>query len=300
MTLKLAKERLIMKNNRQSLKRNGWMLFFIFISIITLFPFFIMVMTSLKTMAEIQSGTLSLFPNIPQFKNYISAMTSGSWGLYFWNSFFVTTVTVLFALIANSSAGFAFARLHFPGRDTIFMILLLGIMVPPQTSMVPAFMILKNFPLAGGNNFFGQGGTGFINTFTGMILPFASGSIGIFLCRQFFLSFPRSLDDAAEIDGASKVQTFFLIFVPLSKPLLATLAITKANATWNDYIWPLVITNDERHRTVQLALTIFRSENTVRWNDMMAATTLVVLPLIVMFIIFQKYFVQGIITTGMK
>jgi multiple sugar transport system permease protein len=275
-------------------------LFFSVLSLLVLFPFIIMLLTSLKTMAEIQSPDFRLLPKIPQFENYVTAMTAGNWIMFFRNSLFITAVTVFCAVLFNSSAGYAFARLSFPGRDGIFFILLMGIMVPPQTSMVPAFLILRKFPLVGGNDILGQGGTGLINTFGGLIIPFVSGSIGIFLCRQFYLNFPGSLDDAAEIDGATRLQTYTRIYVPLSKPIIAALAITKATATWNDYIWPLLITNDQDHLTVQLALTIFRSQYTVQWDLLMAATAVVVLPLIVLFFLFQRYFVQGIVTTGFK
>ena len=265
-----------------------------------LFPFIIMLLTSLKTMSEIQSPEFHLFPKTPHFENYARAMMTGNWVMFLRNSLFITAVTVVCALLFNSSAGYAFARLSFPGRDAIFFILLMGIMVPPQTSMVPAFLILKRLPLAGGNDILGRGGTGLINTFGGLIVPFVSGSIGIFLCRQFYINFPGSLDDAAEIDGASRLQTYARIYIPLSKPIIAALAITKATATWNDYIWPLLLTNDEEHMTVQLALAIFRSQYSVQWDLLMAATAVVVLPLIVLFFLFQKYFVQGIVTTGFK
>jgi len=166
--------------------------------------------------------------------------------------------------------------------------------------MIPTFLMMKLFPLFGGNNLLGQGGTGFINSYTGLVLPFIAGSFGIFLCRQYFMNFPRALDEAAQIDGASVFRVFFQIYLPLSKPILATLAIFKTTATWNDYMWPLIMTNTEQMRTVQLGLTIFRSESAVEWNLLMAATTLVVLPLVLLFLLAQKYFVQGIVTTGLK
>jgi multiple sugar transport system permease protein len=133
-----------------------------------------------------------------------------------------------------------------------------------------------------------------------LIFPFVAGSFGIFLCRQFFLTFPRALDEAAQIDGASTLRVFYQIYLPISKPVLATLGIFKTTATWNDYMWPLIMTNSEQMRTVQLGLTMFRGETSVEWNLLMAATTLVVLPLMLLFLFAQKYFVQGIVTTGLK
>jgi multiple sugar transport system permease protein len=270
------------------------------LSLIMLFPFFLMVMTSLKTMGEVQSTTFTLFPKHLMFINYMEAMAHGDWGRYFFNSFFVTAVTVGISLIINSMAGFAFARLHFRGRDTLFVIALIGMMVPPQVTMIPLFIILKNFPLVGGNDILGQGGMGFVNTYMGMILPYIAGAFGVFLFRQFYLNFPSSLDDAAAIDGLNKFQTFIKIYVPLGKPIFATLTVFKATSTWCEYAWPLVITNNDVMKTVQLALTVFKDESTIVWNQMMAATTLTTLPLIIVFILAQRYFVEGIVTTGMK
>nr|WP_217597591.1 carbohydrate ABC transporter permease [Cohnella sp. GbtcB17] len=265
-----------------------------------LFPFLLMIVTSLKTMGEIQSPTFSFIPKKWLFENYALAMSRGDWLRYFYNSFVVSAITVIFSLIFNSMAGYAFARLRFPGRNVLFFSVLIGIMVPPQTTMIPTFLMMKLFPFVGGNNWQGAGGFGFINSYMGLVLPFIAGSFGIFMCRQYFLNFPRALDEAAQIDGASIYRIFFQIYLPLSKPILATLAIFKATSTWNDYMWPLIMTNTEKMRTVQLGLTIFRSETTVEWNLLMAATTLVVLPLVLLFLAAQKYFVQGIVTTGLK
>ncbi|MDD9268203.1 carbohydrate ABC transporter permease [Paenibacillus sp. GCM10023248] len=270
------------------------------VSLIMLFPFVLMAVTSLKTMGEIQSPTFSFIPKEWLFENFAIAMSRGDWLQYFYNSFFVTLCTVIISLLFNSMAGFAFARLRFPGRDVLFFSILIGIMVPAQTTMIPTFLMLKLFPFFGGNDWLGHGGTGFINTYAGLILPFVAGPFGIFLCRQYFMNFPRALDEAAQIDGASIYRVFYQIYLPLSKPILATLAIFKTTATWNDYMWPLIMTNTEQMRTVQLGLTIFRSETNVEWNLLMAATTLVVLPLVLLFLLAQKYFVQGIVTTGLK
>ncbi|WP_235550606.1 carbohydrate ABC transporter permease [Paenibacillus sp. Soil750] len=270
------------------------------IAVIMLCPFLLMVVTSFKTMGEIQSPTFSFIPHKWMWHNYVVAMSKGDWLRYFYNSFVVTLITVAASLILNSMAGYAFARLRFPGRDVLFFSVLIGIMVPSQVTMIPTFLMMKTFPLAGGNDLFGAGGIGFINSYTGLIFPFVAGSFGIFLCRQFFLTFPRALDEAAQIDGASTWRVFYQIYLPLSKPVLATLAIFKTTSTWNDYMWPLIMTNSEQMRTVQLGLTMFRGETSVEWNLLMAATTLVVLPLMLLFLFAQRYFVQGIVTTGLK
>lgn len=289
-------------NNILTLKINKIALFVIMfiLSCIMLFPFILMISTSLQSETELMSSTFHIIPKTIVFANYITAMHTGNWLLYFWNSFFVTTVTVLISLVINSITGYAFARLNFKGRDFLFMISLIGMMVPQQVSMVPLFVILRKMPLVGGNDIFGNGGIGFVNSYWGMILPYIAGAFGVFLFRQFFLNFPSSLDDAAKIDGLGRVRAFYYIYMPLSMPVFATLAALKTTMTWSEYTWPLIITQSEHFKTVQLALSLFRTENEVHWNLLMAATALITLPLIALFLAAQKYFVEGIATTGMK
>jgi multiple sugar transport system permease protein len=269
-------------------------------SLVILFPFVLMLITSLKTLKEIQSPAFTFVPAKLMISNYVDAMRTGNWARYFFNSVYVTLMTLLFGLVINSLAGYSFARLEFKGKNLIFLISLIGLMIPIQVRMVPIFLVLKNFPLAGGNNILGRGGRGFINSYAGLILPFICGSYGVFLFRQFFLNFPLTLDDAARIDGLNTLQRFYYIYVPLSKPVFATLVALKSTDTWNQYTWPLIITTTDKMKTVQLALTLFHEEFLVQWHLLMAATTLVTLPLVVLFLSLQKFFVQGIVTTGMK
>ena len=155
-------------------------------------------------------------------------------------------------------------------------------------------------PLVGGNNIFGQGGQGLIDTYLGLIIPLVSGSYGVFLCKQFYESFPKSLDEAATIDGAGKWRTFFLIYVPNSKTILATLGLLKAVSVWNDYMWPLVMIKSENMKTVQLALSMFKTEGGIEWGQMLATSVMVALPMLVIFLVTQKYFINGIVTSGLK
>jgi multiple sugar transport system permease protein len=273
------------------------------ISVIMLVPLFIMLATSLKSMGEIFSrGSFVNFfvPKQVHLENYRDAFRSGSWGRYFFNTVYITLITVAFSLVINSLAGFAFSRLEFRGRDTLFFAGLIGLMIPPQASIVPTFLILKHFPLAGGNNILGQGGLGFINTYFGLLAPYLAGSFGVFLFRQYFLNFPKSLDDAAKIDGLSKMGSFLRIYVPLSKPVFASLLCLKATQTWNEYVWPLIITTDPKMMTLQLALVLFRSDLDTQWNYVMAASSVITLPLVVLFVFAQKTFVAGIVTSGIK
>ena len=276
-----------------------WLMSMGAVSLLLFFPLLIMMLTAFKSLEEVLSAS-TIIPSTWHFDNFSTAMRQGNWPRYFMNSAIVTTVSVFFAIIFNSIAGFAFSRLNFPGRDVLFMLMLLGLMMPPQVTLLPTFMIMANFPLAGGNDLFGQGGFGLMNSYMGLIIPMVSGTLGVFLSRQYFMSFPISLDEAAEIDGCGKFRTFLSIYLPVSKPLLATLGILKAVQAWNDYLWPLVMTNREPMRTVQLGLTMYRTEFGTEWNLMLAATTLVILPMAILFLSAQRYFVQGIVTTGVK
>ncbi len=277
-----------------------WYVSMTVVSLLVLLPIIMMISTSLKTTGEINSAVFHFLPERFNLDNYVEAMSTGSWLIYFRNSLIITITSIVFSLLFNSIAGYAFARLKFRGSKILFTFLLVGLMMPPQVTMLPTFLIMAKFPLMGGNDILGFGGSGLMNTLPGVIIPLVSGSFGIFLCKQFYENFPRSLDEAAMIDGASKWKTYFSIYIPNSKVILATLALLKGSAVWNDYLWPLVMTNSESMRTVQLALTMFRDESTVRWGPMMAAATLISLPMIVLFLFAQKYFVQGIVSTGLK
>jgi multiple sugar transport system permease protein len=269
------------------------------LAVIIIFPFILMLGGSLKTGAEINGSTFSILPSKPQFSNYITAFSRGSWGRWFFNSLLVTALTTAVSLIINSMAGYAFARLKFRGKNILFYSVLLGLMVPPQLTILPTFIIMKKFPLIGGNSLLGVGGTGFINTFGGLMLPIFAGAFGIFLCRQYFLNFPRALDEAAKIDGCTPINTFWKIYIPNSKSLMMSLGVLKATYSWNDYIWPLAIVQSEEMMTVQLGLSRFK-DVTIHWESLMAATTVVMVPMIIMFLVSQRYLVLGLVTSGMK
>lgn len=277
-----------------------WVAVLIGISFVMIFPFILMLSTSLKNMAELQRPVFSIIPDVLRFDNYPKAMARGDWALYFWNSIYVTAWTVVLSLLFNSMAGFAFARLQFRFRDSLFIVSLIGLMIPPQVNMLPIYVILKYIPFAGGNDWLGRGGLGWLNSYWGLIAPYVAGSFGVFLFRQFYLTFPRALDDAAVIDGMTARQRFMYIYLPLSKPVMASLVALKATATWNEYTWPLIITMTTDMRTVQLALSLYKDEYTIEWELLMAATAVAIIPLLIIFFCAQRYFVEGIVTTGIK
>jgi multiple sugar transport system permease protein len=270
-------------------------------ALIMLLPFTGMIFTALKSSNEIYlTNSFSFFPKAWRVANFIEAMQVAPWHRYFFNSFIVTSIAVVGSLFFNSFAGYSFARLKFPGRDFLFFFILIGLMVPPQVTIIPQFLIMRGMPFFGGNNWLGQGGTGWLDTYYALIIPALSGSIGIFLCRQFYLGFPKALDEAARIDGCSPFRAYFMIYMPASRPIYASLGILKTVAVWNDFFYPLVMTNSEKMRTVQLGLQVYRSSGMVQWEYLMAATTIVTIPVLIIFLCFQRYFVQGIMTSGIK
>lgn len=269
--------------------------------IVTLFPFLIMISTSLKSEDEIYlQENFTLIPESLKFSNFVEAMKVANWGRYFFNSFFVTSISVLGSLFLNALAGYSFGVLRFPLRNFLFLLLLVGIMIPPQTLIIPQYIILRSIPLFGGNNIWGQGGSGWLDSYWALIIPQLSGSFGIFLFRQYYLNVPRQLYEAAKIDGCGQFMAFLKIYLPLSKPVLASLAILKSVAVWNDFFYPLIMTSSDEMRTVQLGLQSYRSFALFRWDLMMAACILVSLPLILAFFVFQRHFLQTAFSSGIK
>lgn len=275
-------------------------LFVLLLCLMTGFPLVMTISVSLQTMSEVYSPDLNLIPDALQFVNYQTAMTTGNWARYFQNSLTVTVITVVISLVINAMSGFVFARIPFRGREPLFMLILIGMMIPAQVTLIPVFLLIRSVPFAGGNNWLGQGGTGLINTYAGLIIPYIAGSFGVFLCRQFYMGFPTELDDAARIDGCGRLGQFFRIYLPLSGPVLASLAVLKFTGTWNEYTWPLVMTSGDAMKTVQLALGAFRNEGEVFWNQLMAATLVSGVPIYLLFFFAQKHFVSGLLAGSVK
>lgn len=256
------------------------------------FPLLLTISVSLQSMPEIHSSKLVLIPSRLRFENYAQAMAHGNWPRYLLNSAVVTAITVAVSLLINSMSGFVFARLNFRFRGPLFVLILLGMMIPPQITLIPVFTLLRRYPWGGD--------TGLINTYAGLILPYVAGSFGVFLCRQFYVGFPKELDDAARIDGCGRFRQFTRIYLPLSGPVLASLGILKFTGTWNEYTWPLVMTTTDSMKTVQIALTAYRDEAEVRWNLLMAATLISSLAIYIVFFFCQKQFVSGLLAGSVK
>jgi len=272
----------------------------VLISFVILFPLIWMVLSSFKPNYELFLFPPTLIPHEWYVGHYIGSMAVANFYRFLLNSTFVTVTGVLLNLLFCSLAGYGFARLDFPGREILFYLVLATIMVPIQLTIIPLFIIIKNIPLAGGNNLLGQGGHGFLNSYAGLILPTAVTGFGIFLLRQFFLTLPKDLESAARIDGCRELGIYWHIVLPLSKPALIALAIFTFQAYWNVFIWPLVIIYDEALYTVQLGLAMFRQQYFTSWGYLLAATTVVTIPAVTIFIFLQRYFARGIAFTGIK
>ncbi|MEV8268364.1 carbohydrate ABC transporter permease [Microbacterium sp. NPDC076911] len=277
-------------------------LFYIVLSVAAfamVLPFIWMVLTSLKSPAEVNSFTW--LPTELVWQNYVDAMTAAPFVDYFRNSFILAVGQTLLTLVFATAAGYALAKLPIPGAKYWLGYVILLLMVPFQVVIVPLFLVVKQIPLFGGNDIFGQGGSGWLDTWWGLIVPLAVGPLFIFLSRQFFTSLPDELAEAARIDGVSEYGIFARIMLPLVRPALVTIAVFQFEASWNSFIWPLIATSSPDLRPLQLGLAIFaQDELNVQWNYLMAGATLATVPMIIMFIFAQKQFVQGLASSGLK
>lgn len=253
-------------------------------------PFIWMVTTSLKEPNSAFAYPPQLLPTEINFKNYEMLFTLVPFGRYFVNTLVVTLFTVVGQLLITSLAAYGFARLNFIGRDTLFVIFLATMMVPYQVTLIPLFLIVF--------------GLGWVNTYTGLIIPAISSVFGIFLLRQAFLGVPRDYQEAARIDVASEFRIYWRIFLPLNGPALATLAVFAFMGTWTDLLWPLLIARTPEMRTLELGLAYFNSSTSAfrqtNWPLMMAASVIVMLPVLFVYIFAQRYFVRGISLSGVK
>jgi len=265
-----------------------------------LLPFAWMLSTSLKPQYELFTVPPTWIPSDLRWDTYAKAMSAGNFGRYALNSLFLALANTAANVSLAALAGYAFARLRFPGRRVLFVLVLATLMVPYQVTIIPLFVIVKHVPLFGGNDILGQGGIGWINSYWGLIVPGAVGAFGIFLLRQFFQTLPRELEDAARIDGAGEFRIFWQIMLPLAMPGVATLAIFSFQVGWNAFFWPLLITTTDDMRTIQLALTVFVQQYSTQWDQLMAATVVATLPVILAFAIGQRVLVRGIAFTGLK
>ena len=255
-------------------------------AVITFIPFLWAVLSSFKPLSEIVSG-ITFIPENFTLGNYTEVFSREP--LFFrWmlNSVIITACMVALNIIFNSMAGYALARIRFAGRKFWFFLILAVLMIPFQVTLIPSYLILKTF--------------GWLNTYQGLIIPGMVNATFIFMMRQFFLNFPKELEEAAQMDGLSRFGTFFRIVMPLAKPALAAQAVFIFMSSWNDFMRPLIIMSDKDMFTLTLGLNTFKGQYISYWNLIMAASTLMTLPSLLIYAFFNRFFIKGVTFTGGK
>ena len=251
-------------------------------------PFLWMLSTSLKVESQIWLFPPQWIPNPVRWQNYVEALTILPFGRYALNTMLITVLTTSGVLISSSLCAYGFARMQFPGRDLIFMIVLSAIMIPYAVLLIPQYIMFRSF--------------GWLDTYLPLWVPpwFGGGVFNIFLLRQFFRTIPAELSDAARIDGASEFGIYWRVIIPLAGPALATVGIFTVLNTWNDFLAPLVYISSQDKFTLALGLAQFRGLMSTQWHYLMAASTTVIVPTLILFVLAQRYFIQGIALTGLK
>lgn len=254
--------------------------------LVFLVPVIYIILSSFKPMNELFSTNPTFFPSQWTTDNYVTALARGDFSRYIFNSLIVAVSSTILAVVINSMSGYALAKFRFKGDSVIMLIILSTIMLPLEIIMVPIFSVLKFF--------------GLYNTLWALIIPPAATPTGIFLMRQYLLTIPDEIIQSARIDGASEWKIFYSIILPNAKPAIATLAIFSFMWRWNDYVWPLIAINSPRKYTLQLAIANFTGEFNTDYNSILAVSAISMIPMLIIFVIFQRQFVQGTVQTGMK
>ncbi len=265
---------------------SAWHLVLIPIAFVMVIPLVWMLVTSLQTLDETRHYPPALLPTSLELHNYTDVLQQAPFARWFVNTLLVTVAVVLGNLLFCSLAGYAFARIRFVGREIVFVLILATLMIPFQVVIIPTFLIVKAF--------------GLIDTLGALVLPNLASAFGIFMLRQFFRTLPIELEEAARIDGASRLGILLKIVLPLSGPALATLAVIMFMWTWNDFLWPLITIYSPQNMTIQLGLATFQGAHQTNTNLLMAANVMSMLPVLLLFFLAQRYFVRGIATTGLK
>ena len=253
-------------------------------------PFVWSVSTSLKTLPEVAAG-FDLIPRNPTLKAYRDALTEFNFARYTANSAVLAVSVTLFNLLLASIGGYAFARLRFPGRELLFMLVLATLMIPDQLRLVPVYQMLIDFPLTGWN---------LIGTYQGFVLINIVTATNLFLMRQYFLTIPKDYEEAAKLDGAGYLKTYWKVMLPLAGPALAAVTILQFQGTWNEFFWSLIILQDESKYTLPLGISTFVGVYDTNWPPLMAASVIAILPVAILFVLFQRYFIAGVASAGVK
>jgi alpha-1,4-digalacturonate transport system permease protein len=274
------------KETRTELKRWLYDLCALFFCAVFLVPVLWSIFSAFQSSANLFAFPPSFDPRQLTLDNFQAVFGVGDVPRYALNSAIVATASSLITVVASSMAGFALAKYKFLGREFIFMLIISVLLIPLQVLMVPVFLVLKSL--------------GWINQLIGIIIPPAATATGTFMMRQYIVGIPNELLDAARVDGASHWKIYWRIILPLSAPALAAVAILSFTWRWNDYLWPLIVINNQQDFTLQLSLANLVGTNTVDWGTLLAYATLVMGPVLVVFICFQRYFLKGSLSGGVK
>ena len=276
-----------MENNQKISVKNIFMYLGLIIAAATmLIPFLWMVSTSLKTNQYVLSMPPEFFPKNPTLDSYSQLFELLPFDRMIMNSLLVAISVTIGQVISGSMAAYVFSRLEFRGKNALFLIYLATMMVPSQVTIVPLFILMRYL--------------GWINTYQAIISPMVFTAFGTFLLRQSFLTIPKDLEEAAFIDGASHWTVFWKIIMPVSKPALATLSVFAFMQAWNAYLWPLFVTNDEKIMTLPVGLALLHGRYLTQWNLVMAGAVVTIIPMLIIYLVTQEYFVKGVVTSGIK
>jgi multiple sugar transport system permease protein len=255
-------------------------------ALVTLAPLLWMVSASFMSGGEANRFPPRLLPQVPTVQHYVDLFTRLNLARYLMNSAVVAVSSTLISLVVNSMAGYAFAKLRFRGRERVFGVLLIALVIPAQVGMLPLFLLLRSM--------------GLVNTMAGVIVPFMAGVFGIFMVRQYAYSIPDDLLDAARVDGAGEFRIFWSIVIPVIRPILATLAVFVFLSAWNDFMWPLIVLSDDARYTLPVALANLSGEHVQDTELMMAGSVLTLLPVFVVFVALQRAYMRGVLMGSVK
>jgi multiple sugar transport system permease protein len=280
------------RRRRWMLPFSPWHLVLVPATIILIFPFLWIIVTSVETSSEALRFPPDLTPHVLRFANYTDALHAAPFGRFFWNSAVVAATTVVSNLVLCSAAGYAFARFRFLGRGLLFALIMTTLMVPFQVTMIPQFLITRWI----GVNLLAGAGIGHIGS---LIVPNAATAFGVFFLRQFFRTLPIEYEEAARVDGANRLTVLMRIVLPLSAPALATLAALTFLDSWNSFLWPLITINSTSAMTLPLGLAVFQGAHSTEWTLLMAGNMMSLAPMMLVFLLAQRYFVRSVAATGL-
>jgi multiple sugar transport system permease protein len=263
------------------------------------YPFYFMVTTAFKDFFEATATPPTLFPSSLHPENYAEVWSRQPWGRFFANTFFIAGVTVVGEIVIAVLAAYAFAQMNFRGKNVLFALFLATYMMPTEATLIPNFVMMSKAP-PGVNPLFPIPRLNLYDTYAAQILPFLASAFSVFLLRQQFLAIPKELHDAARIDGAGHTRFLWSIVLPISVPALVTVAILSFYASWNAFLWPFIVTSSEEIRPIQVALNAFSAEAGSQYHLLMAAASFVVAPIVLLYLVGQRFLVQGVARTGIR